>query len=75
LNKKVAKNIIEYRKEKGFIKNRKEIKSIKGIGEKTYNQCIGFLKIYGGDEILDSYMIHPDDYEIAREVMDNTKVV
>lgn len=69
LNRKTATNIIAYRKEKGFIKNRDEIKHIKGIGEKTYNQCVGFLKIYGGEEPLDEYMIHPDHYEIAREIM------
>ena len=67
LNKKSAKNIVEYRSKQGLIKDRKEIANIKGIGEKTYTQSIGFLKIYESDNPLDKTFIHPDNYlEIER---------
>lgn len=68
LNSRTATNIVEYRDEVGFIKNRKEVRNIKGIGDKTYQQCIGFLRIFGGDEELDQYFIHPENYSIAKEL-------
>lgn len=73
LNKKTASQIFDYKKEKGFIKSRAEIKKIKGIGEKTYNQCIGFLKVFSGENFLDEYLIHPEDYKIAQELHSGDK--
>lgn len=61
LNKKSIENILEYKKNKAF-KNREEIKNIKGISAKIYEQAIGFLKIIDGDNILDKTKIHPESY-------------
>ena len=68
LNSKFAKLIIDYRDEHGAFKNRQEIK-IKGIGPKTMEQCIGFLRIPDGDEKLDMTSIHPESYKIAEEIL------
>ena len=63
LIKEALKNIVDYRSEKGFIKNRKEINKIKGIGDKSFEQAVGFLKIYESDNPLDKTFIHPDNYK------------
>jgi len=63
LNKRTAANIIEYRKEIGNFNNRNQLKKVKGIGEKTYEQAVGFIKILDSDNMLDKTLIHPDDYK------------
>ena len=63
LNKRTAANIIEYRKEIGNFNNRNQLKKVKGIGEKTYEQAVGFIKILDSDNMLDKTFIHPDDYK------------
>ena len=69
LNKKSAKNIVEYRSKQGLIKDRKEIANIKGIGDKTYTQAIGFLKIYESSNPLDKTFIHPDNYSDVEKLL------
>ncbi len=62
LNAKSAQSIIDYRIKNGSFKNREEIKEVKGIGEKSYEQCIGFLKILESNNPLDKTFIHPEEY-------------
>ena len=62
LTKKTAENIVEYRKENGKISTREEVKKIKGIGPKSYEQAIGFLNILDSKNPLDKTFIHPDNY-------------
>lgn len=69
LNAKTAKLIVNYRDENGEFKNRTDIK-IKGIGPKTLEQAIGFLRIPNGDEKLDMTGIHPESYEVANKILD-----
>ncbi len=69
LTKKSAENIIQYRIENGAIKSRAEIKEIKGIGPKTYEQAIGFLKILDSKNPLDKTFIHPDNYKFVTELL------
>ena len=69
LNKKSAKNIVDYRSEKGLIKDRKELSKIKGIGDKTYEQAVGFLKIYESENPLDKTFIHPDNYKEVEKLL------
>lgn len=71
LNKKSAKNIVDYRSEKGLIKDRKEIAKIKGIGAKTYEQAVGFLKIYESANPLDKTFIHPDNYKEVENLLND----
>ncbi|WP_420842549.1 Tex family protein [Fervidibacillus halotolerans] len=69
LSKTVAKNIVKHRDEKGKFKNREELKGIPRLGEKTYEQCIGFLRIVDGDEPLDRTSIHPENYEVVKSFL------
>ena len=69
LNKKSAKSIVEYRSKQGLIKDRKEIAKIKGIGDKTFTQSIGFLKIYESSNPLDKTFIHPDNYKQVENLL------
>ena len=63
LKKNVIENILNYRNQVGKIKNRLELKNIKGVTAKVYEQSIGFLRIIDGDNPLDKTDIHPDNYE------------
>ena len=63
LKKNVIENILNYRNQVGKIKNRLELKNIKGVTAKVYEQSIGFLRILDGDNPLDKTDIHPDNYE------------
>ena len=69
IKKSVAKNIVEYRKENGNFKNRKELLKIKGLGAKAYEQMAGFLIILDGENTLDNTTIHPESYKIAEQVL------
>ena len=66
----IAKNIVEYRKENGNFKNRKELMKVKGIGAKAYEQMAGFLVIPEGENVLDNTIIHPESYHIAKEILE-----
>lgn len=70
LNKKVIDNIIAFREDHGKLKNRKELLSIKGMSDKVYEQAVGFLRIFDGDNPLDKTSIHPDSYDKTRELLD-----
>lgn len=69
VKKTVAKNIVEYRKENGNFKNRKELLKVKGIGAKAYEQMAGFLVILNGENSLDNTIIHPESYGIAEDIL------
>lgn len=66
---KVATNIIKYREEVGRFNNREELKKVKGLGPKTFTQCAGFLRIPGGLDPLDNTAVHPESYDIARQLL------
>lgn len=68
LNKSLAQKIVQFRDENGSFKRRSDLLKILGIGENTYRQCAGFLKIYGGEEFLDSMFIHPENYSIVYKI-------
>jgi len=76
LKKNVIENIIKYKETVGKIKNRLEIKKIKGVSDKVYEQAIGFLRIVDGDNPLDKTEIHPDNYNDALKILEklNMKV-
>lgn len=69
IKKNMAKNIVDYRKENGNFKNRKELLKVKGIGAKAYEQMAGFLVIVDGENALDNTIIHPESYHIAIELL------
>lgn len=68
LTKTSIEKIYAY-KEKNKIKNRMEIKNIKGISDKVYEQCIGFLRITDGENEFDKTGIHPESYTIAENLL------
>lgn len=70
LTKSVIENIYKY-KEEHKITNREEIKKIKGISDKVYEQAIGFLRIPDGTNPFDNTGIHPESYSIAEEILHN----
>ena len=69
LSKTVAQNIVKQREEEGAYKSRKQLKKIPRLGAKTYEQCIGFLRIPSGEEPLDRTDIHPENYEAVRTLL------
>ena len=60
LSETVAKNVIAYRNENGKFTSKAQIKKVKGLGPKAYEQAIGFLRIKWGKEVLDETGIHPE---------------
>ena len=66
----VAKNVVKYREEKGKFKNRKELLKVKRLGDKTFEQCAGFLRITDGTHPLDNTAVHPESYEITMELIE-----
>ncbi|MBJ7537820.1 Tex family protein [Marinomonas transparens] len=74
LTERLAKNIIEYRQQKGRIESRSELLKIKGIGEKCFEQCAGFLRILNGKEPLDQSGVHPESYSLVKQMADSVKL-
>ncbi|MEB3103767.1 Tex family protein [Ferviditalea candida] len=69
INATTAKNIVKFREEKGKFSSREQLLKVPRLGAKTYEQCIGFLRINGGDEPLDNTPIHPESYDIAERLL------
>ncbi|WP_019504074.1 Tex family protein [Pleurocapsa sp. PCC 7319] len=70
----VANNIVAYRNEKGAFKNRKELLKIAKLGKKTYEQAAGFLRIRNGDNPLDNTAVHPESYQVIKQIAQTLKV-
>jgi len=68
LNSRLAQNIVEYRNENGAFKNRFQLKEISGLGEKTFEQCAGFLRISKAENLLDKSAVHPESYEVVEKM-------
>jgi uncharacterized protein len=68
LTKRMAQNIVEYRRQKGRIESREELLKVKGIGAKAFEQCAGFLRVLNGREVLDSSGVHPESYSLVRSM-------
>ncbi|MBQ9610074.1 MAG: RNA-binding transcriptional accessory protein [Lachnospiraceae bacterium] len=69
ISKPIAKNIVSYRDVNGRFNNRKELLKVPKLGPKAYEQCAGFMRINGGDEVLDSTSVHPESYEATKLLM------
>ncbi|RFU60640.1 Tex family protein [Peribacillus glennii] len=69
LSKSVAQNVIKKREEEGRFNSRKQLKGIPRLGAKTYEQCIGFLRILDGEEPLDQTSIHPENYAAVYKLL------
>lgn len=69
IKKTISQNIVTYREENGPFRSRTEIKKVKGLGPKVFEQCAGFLRITDGSNFLDRTSVHPESYAIAEEVL------
>lgn len=69
INAGIAKNIVAYREENGSFQDRKELKKVAKLGEKTFSQCAGFMRIADGKNPLDSTSVHPESYEAAEAML------
>jgi uncharacterized protein len=65
---KLAEAITEYRQAQGKFNNRNQLKKVKGLGSKAFEQAAGFLRIKGGDEALDQSGVHPERYPLVKEI-------
>ena len=73
LNKSIIKKILDYRRKKGIIKSREELKSVEG-NDKAFEQSAGFLRIFNGDNPLDKTNIHPEDYNIVNKILSDNNI-
>lgn len=69
INKTVASNIVEYRSKIGKFTKRTQLKKVPKLGDKAFEQCAGFLRIPGGDDILDNTSVHPESYAAAKKLL------
>lgn len=69
IKKSVSQNIIAYRDEIGKFINREQIKKVKGLGPKVFEQCVGFLRVTDGDNFLDATGVHPESYDITKKLL------
>ena len=69
LNQTLAGRIVKWREKQGRFLRRSQLRDISGIGDVTFTQAAGFLKIAGGDEPLDATWIHPESYKVAGKLL------
>lgn len=74
ISSSVAKNIIKYREENGKFKNRKELLKVSKLGPKAFLQCAGFLRITDGEQMLDNTSVHPESYDVAKNLIEKLNI-
>ena len=74
VNATTAKNIVKFREENGKFKSRKQLQKVPRLGAKTFEQCIGFLRISEGDYPLDRTPIHPESYDVVNRLFQELRV-
>lgn len=74
INSKVAGAVVAYREKNGAFRSRSDLRKVPGLGDKTFEQAAGFLKIRGGQEPLDNTAIHPESYPATRNLLKSLNV-
>lgn len=74
LNNKIAHNIIAYRNTKGMFTRRTDLLQVPGLGDKTFEQAAGFLRIPNGANPLDASAVHPESYPIVEQILTDVKL-
>lgn len=69
IKKNVAKNLVDYRHENGDFQDRKQLKKVKGLGDKAFEQMAGFVVVPNSANPLDNTIIHPESYHIAETIL------
>jgi uncharacterized protein len=72
LNSTLAKNIVEFRNKNGMFKNRTDLKKVPRLGEKSFEQSAGFLRIVNGENPLDGSSVHPEAYPVVERLLKQT---
>ena len=70
ISKTIAKNIVAYREENGDFTSRAQIKKVKRLGPQAFTQCAGFMRIEGAKNPLDNTGVHPESYDICKNMLD-----
>jgi uncharacterized protein len=70
ISKSVAKNIVKYREKNGKFTNRNQLLEVSRLGPATFQQAAGFLRITGGDNVLDSTAVHPESYGETEKLLE-----
>ena len=74
ISEKLALNITEHRDTTKKFNSKKELLKVKGLGQKAYEQAVGFLRIKDGISILDNTAIHPEDYALTKKLQSNYRI-
>ncbi|WP_374399853.1 Tex family protein [Niveibacterium sp.] len=69
LNTTLAQNIVAHRDAHGAFRNRASLKAVPRLGEKTFEQCAGFLRVMNGDNPLDASAVHPEAYPVVERIL------
>ncbi len=72
LNATLAQNIVQFRDANGAFKSRSELKKVPRLGEKTFEQAAGFLRVMNGDNPLDASAVHPETYSLVQRIAQDT---
>ncbi|WP_444815407.1 Tex family protein [Stutzerimonas frequens] len=72
LNATLAQNIVQFRDANGAFKSRSELKKVPRLGEKTFEQAAGFLRVMNGDNPLDASAVHPETYPLVQRIAQGT---
>lgn len=73
LSSSVAQSIVNYRDLKGAFASRAALKSVPRLGDKTYEQAAGFLRVMGGANPLDASAVHPESYPLVEKILADLK--
>lgn len=68
IGESLAKKIVAYRNEHGAFKSRQELMQVSGLGPRAFEQAAGFLRIHGGSNPLDASAVHPERYELVKQI-------
>ncbi|AGA88470.1 hypothetical protein PSCT_02584 [Pseudomonas sp. SCT] len=72
LNSTLAQNIVQFRDANGAFKSRSELKKVPRLGEKTFEQAAGFLRVMNGENPLDASAVHPETYPLVKRIAQDT---
>jgi uncharacterized protein len=72
LTSTIANNIVEFRNQNGPFQNREQLKKVSRLGDKTFEQAAGFLRVMNGNNPLDSSAVHPEAYPVVRKIVGST---
>jgi protein Tex len=70
----VAKKIVKFREEKGAFSTREQLLKVAGLGQRTYQQAAGFLRVRESKNPLDSSAVHPEQYKLVNKMLDDLGV-